>query len=404
MGRGPLREMKVLELVESAGGGVGRHVIDLSEGALARGHEVHLVYSPLRIDKVFRNDIVRLGSRGVRIFPLHMERGPCIKDIITIRSLRQHLNLHGPFDLIHCHSTKAGLIGRLGLLGKAVKRLYTPGGFFTMDPNNNGLGQGGVAVLEAVLSKFCDAVITVSRQEYLHGCQLGIARSKLRLIPHGVALDRPIQSPRDRFAVRRGLGVCDEDVCIGFVGRLVPVKSPRTMLESFATLLCRTRTATKLVIVGDGPLAQSLCRLSGDLGIAEKVIWLGERDAKSLMGIFDLCALTSDSEAGPLVVLEAMARGLPIVATRVGGISETVQHGVNGFIAPVRGVQEIATALETLVDNPELRRQMGHASLTISRNFSVDRMVDQTIALYEQVISGHQATAMSRDLKMAATR
>jgi glycosyltransferase involved in cell wall biosynthesis len=146
-----------------------------------------------------------------------------------------------------------------------------------------------------------------------------------------------------------------------------------------------------------------LRNLAAELNIDESITWLGACDARPLMGAFDMLALTSVSEGHPLVVLEAMARGLPIVATAVGGISETVQHGVNGFIAPVRGVQEIATALEALVNDSELRERMGQASLTLSRNFSVDRMVDQTVALYEQVISGNK-TPVASDLKMAASR
>jgi len=314
------------------------------------------------------------------------------------------VKLRGRFDLIHCHSTKAGLIGRLGLLGTATVRLYTPGGFFTMDPHGSALSKRGAAVMEAALSRLSDGVITVSQREYMHAREIGIARSKLAVIPHGVVLNGPSEPSRERAVLRRRLGMLDDEVCIGFVGRLVPVKSPRTILESFAAVRNRVRTTAKLIVVGDGPLAQSLRRLANDLGVGANVTWLGEGDAKCLMKAFDVLALTSDSEAGPLVVLEAMARGLPIVATRVGGISETVQHGVNGFIAPVRGVQEIATALETLVSNPALRQQMGQASLTLSRNFSVDRMVDQTVALYEQVISGRPVVAPSQDLKAAATR
>ena len=157
-------------------------------------------------------------------------------------------------------------------------------------------------------------------------------------------------------------------------------------------------------MIGEGPLESSLHRLAAELNIAEDIRWLGACDARPLMGAFDMLALTSESEGHPLVVLEAMARGLPIVATRVGGISDTVQHGVNGFIAPVRGVSEIAAALETLVNNPVLRERMGEASLARSRKFSVDRMVDQTVAFYEQVISGACTASVPSELKAAALR
>ena len=113
-------------------------------------------------------------------------------------------------------------------------------------------------------------------------------------------------------------------------------------------------------------------------------------------------ALTSDSEGHPLVVLEAMACGLPIVATAVGGVPETVQHGVNGFITTVRGVSEIAAALETLVRDPEMRKRMGEASRAIVQDFSIDRMVDRTVAFYEEILSGSVAKNGASDLRVSS--
>jgi glycosyltransferase involved in cell wall biosynthesis len=134
------------------------------------------------------------------------------------------------------------------------------------------------------------------------------------------------------------------------------------------------------------------------------VVWLGERDAKTMMHAFDALALTSDAEGHPIVVLEALARGLPIVATSVGGIADTVHHGVNGFVAPVRGVAEIAAALETLIHDRDLRERMGHASRVIAQDFSVDRMVERTLALYEQVVAGSFARRTAAELSAAASR
>jgi len=101
---------------------------------------------------------------------------------------------------------------------------------------------------------------------------------------------------------------------------------------------------------------------------------------------FDIFALTSKSEGHPLVVLEAMARGLPIVATSVGGIADTVQSGVNGFIAPVGDKEAIANALHKLADDPALRARMSHASRTLSQHFSADRAVEQTLVFYQEIL------------------
>jgi glycosyltransferase involved in cell wall biosynthesis len=396
--------MKIAELVESAAAGVGRHVVDLMNGLLDRGHEVHLVYSDIRSDPVFHEDLRRLGEQsGFRARRILMRRQPHARDLLAVRALRRYLQSHGPFDLLHCHSTKAGLVGRLGLIEDPIKRLYTPHGFFTADPNRGGIVRQSGALLEAALSKLCDGVIAVSREEYRHAIELGISAAKLCLIPNGVALDRDSYAG-DPAELRNEWGLHDGEICVGFVGRLVPQKSPETMLRSFAALPDLRRKRSKLVMIGDGPLAGACRRLTAQLGIGDRVVWLGERDAKTLMHAFDVFALASDSEAGPLVVLEAMARALPIVATAVGGVAETVHHGVNGFVTPVRGVAEIAAALETLIHDADLRERMGRASRVLAQDFSIDRMVDRTIALYEQVITGVRASRTPAELSAAASR
>jgi glycosyltransferase involved in cell wall biosynthesis len=258
-------------------------------------------------------------------------------------------------------------------------------------------------ILEAALARMCDGVVTVSQEERSYALGMGIAAEKLCLIRNGVSAPA-MEEMADRRALRRTWKVRDDEVCIGFVGRLVPVKAPGVALRALAQPDFIRGRRLRLVVVGDGPLRREMGRLADSLGIVDQVTWLGEQNAKALMHAFDLLLLSSDSEANPLVVLEAIARGLPVVATSVGGISETVRHGVNGFVAPVRGVHEIATALETLASDAELRVRMGKASLELFRNFSVDRMVDQTAALYSQVASGSWKGGPVQDMRLAPTR
>ncbi len=393
--------MKTIQFVEAAAAGVGRHVADLTKGLLDRGHEVHLIYSDARADAVFHQDLRRLSEQhGFRARRILMRRRPHARDLLAIRALRRYLHSHGPFDLLHCHSTKAGLIGRLGLIGDPIKRLYTPNMFFTAEPGRGGIARQSGALLEAALSKLCDGVIAVSREEYRHAIELGISPAKLCLIPNGVALDRASQA-RSRAELRKEWGLSEGEICVGFVGRLVPQKSPETMLRSFAALPELTRVHAMLVMIGDGPLAGACRRLAAQLGVQARVIWLGEQDAKTLMHSFDVLALTSDAEGHPIVVLEALARGLPIVATDVGGIAESVRPGVNGFVTPVRGVAEIAAALERLVQDAGLRERMGRASRIIAQDFSVDRMVERTLAFYDQVVSGAWSGSALEDHRVA---
>jgi len=393
--------MKLLELVEASAGGVGRHVMDLTAGLLARNHEVDLVYSPMRCDQVFRDDLARLsGEARLQVRELPMHRSPHGSDWNAMRALRGYVRERGPFDIVHCHSTKAGLIGRLGLAGAAVRRLYSPHMFIAMDPNRGVALRGVGRVLEAALARMCDAVVTVSSEERDYALGMGIASEKLCLIRNGVSTAEMEEAP-ERGGLRRSWKLRDDEVCIGFVGRLVPMKAPAVAIRAFAKCELSQGERARLVVIGDGPLKEEMHRLAESLGIERRVTWLGEQNAKTLMHGFDVLVLSSDSEANPIVVLEALARGLPIVATSVGGVSETVRHGVNGFVAPVRGEAEIAAAIEALGNDAALRERMGKASRELARQFSVDRMVDQTAALYGQVISGTWKGGAAADLKLA---
>jgi len=378
--------------------------MDLIEGQLARGHEVHLVYSALRSDRVFADDLQRVkAQRNFYSLPVPIERYPDVGDIGVIRKLRRYLRSNGRFDLVHCHSTKAGLIGRAGLLGYPVKRLYTPHGFASMNPAGGRVMTRIAGGLERLLATVSAGVAVVSREEYAHAAGIGIALSKLCLIPNGAVLPQRDDLEKQRSACRRDWKLDERDICIGFVGRFTRVKDPELMLESFAAFRQTSRVRTRLVMVGDGPLATSLRERARGLGIGGDVDWLGAQDARPLIPGFDVLALTSKAEGHPLVVLEAMARGLAIVATRVGGIADTVQSGVNGFIAPVNNVGAIAEALEKLASDDALRARMGKASFAISREFSADRMVERTLAFYEEIVTGVFASRTTALSKMAAS-
>jgi glycosyltransferase involved in cell wall biosynthesis len=396
--------MRILQLLEATLGGVGRHVIDLTEGLLDRGHEVHVAYSDLRSDQVFADDVRRIRAHpDLRFLPLAMRREPSASDAFAIWKFRQYLRREGPFDLVHCHSTKAGIVGRLGAAGLSSKRIYTAHGFFTMDRSHSPLARRTIGSLEAMLARFGDGVIVVSREEYAHALALGIPASQLSLIPNGAAAHGSGAPVGDRPAVRRDLGIGAEEFLIGFVGRLVPVKSPATMLEAFAAFRGRSQVPAKLAMVGDGPLAEDLRRQAAKLGLQRDIVWVGTRNARPLMCAFDVLCLTSHSEGTPLVALEALVQGLPIVATEVGHIPEIVRPGENGFIVPLRGVTEIAAALDILSRDAALRDRMGRASHNLSPNFSIEKMIEHTISFYRQVAFGPGRVVATPDLKITAS-
>lgn len=146
------------------------------------------------------------------------------------------------------------------------------------------------------------------------------------------------------------------------------------------------------MVVGDGPDAPDARELARALGVADSVIFTGAAPGPRLMGGFDVFACSSLYEAFPYVFLEAMARGLPIVSTRVGGIDEVLEPGVNGLVVEQGDDDGLADALMRVANHPGRRREMGEASLERVERFGVDSMVEATMAVYGRLLAGSPRT------------
>jgi glycosyltransferase involved in cell wall biosynthesis len=123
--------------------------------------------------------------------------------------------------------------------------------------------------------------------------------------------------------------------------------------------------------------------LAAELRIGNRVLWLGERDARGVIAAFDVFAISSRKEGLPYVVLEAMSAGLPVVATSSAGVEILVEPGVNGFVIPPEEPTPFGDALEELATNPKTREAMGKASRELVKRFSVEAMIENTLRAYE---------------------
>ena len=177
------------------------------------------------------------------------------------------------------------------------------------------------------------------------------------------------------------MGVADDAIVIGFVGRLVEQKAPEILIKAFA-ITVKAQPRARLALVGDGPLEGPMRELAAKLGIADKIIWLGERDARGVLAGFDLFALSSRKEGLPYVVLEAMAAGLPVVATTSAGSEILVIPGVNGAVVPPDDAPLFARALIDLVTDPIRMAQCAEGSRQRVTRFAIDAMVDRTLEAY----------------------
>jgi glycosyltransferase involved in cell wall biosynthesis len=375
--------LNILQVLEPSGGGSGRHFVDLC-GALAKsGHGITAIYSPTRAEQRFVDELTALPLKSVIAIP--MNRAPSPSDLGAWRAINRVLREHGPFDIVHGHSSKAGALTRLRLPGRHVPRIYTPHAFRTMDPT---LGTGGrriYGMIESLLGRyFSDAVICVSEDEKRHAATaLHIPEHLLHTVVNGV--DEP--PPADRQEIRAHLGVRPENFVFGFVGRLSPQKAPERLIEAFRRIAV-DRTDVELAMVGFGELLDDVKIQILEAGLTDRVHLTSEIPGAHAMQAFDALVMPSRYEAMSYVMLEGAAAGLPMVLTDVGGATTVVEHGVNGFIVPNDDdPHELAEAMRTMAatENHDAMKKSAEAR---KNRYSLDVMAEQTKDVYRRVLPG----------------
>jgi glycosyltransferase involved in cell wall biosynthesis len=182
--------------------------------------------------------------------------------------------------------------------------------------------------------------------------------------------------------------VSDGEVLVGTTANYTALKAYPDLLEA-AHRLVEKGLPVRFVAMGQGPLEQEIRRVHASLGLGDRFLLLGyQQDVPRVLSACDVFVLASLNEGLPLALMEALAMGLPIVATSVGGIPEGVSDGVEALLVPPSRPELLAGALETLVRDPQMRRRMAEASLARGEYFHISRAVGELEAVYGRMIAG----------------
>jgi glycosyltransferase involved in cell wall biosynthesis len=389
------RTLKICFIQEPLHAGVGRHTVDVARDLADRGHEIHVIYSPVRLEPQFLADLTahpRIHCQAIEMMP-----GLDASDLKAFWRIQNYVRKHGPFDIVHGESSKGGGFARLLKLFGARRVLYSPHAFVTLSPLLPFAKKWAFTAIEVLLSHLTDTIVCSSQNERDHATGLGISPRKLAVVVNG----REPAVTRDRASQRAALSLGDDQVVIGFVGRLENQKAPQRLIQACLKLLPRL-PQLHLLVIGDGPERPALQASMERAGLASRVTWLGAVDAVQHMAAMDMLAMPSLYEGFAYVLIEALHAGLPIVATPVGGVSESVLPGKNGIIVPHNPSEPLTAALRQLALDTKQRQRMAQASRQRASYFSVSRMVDSLEGLYYQHAGAQPAPRAARKLPAPA--
>jgi sugar transferase (PEP-CTERM/EpsH1 system associated) len=288
--------------------------------------------------------------------------------------------------ILHTYNLAAVEYAATAMLAGVPVRVHAEHGRDASDPDGKNWKHN---LLRRLLVPVIDCFVPVSAdlQGWL-GRAAGVPQAKNLLIDNGV--DTSIFAPATAGSKPAGWPDFAGCFVIGTVGRIQDVKDHAGLVDAFAALraqLPRERDRLRLVIVGDGPLRAKLAEKVRAMGLQDVVHLPGaRRDIADLMRTFSVFAMSSIAEGTPVVLLEAMACGLPVVATRVGGIPAVVEEGTTGALVPARDPSALAAALARYALAPELVRKHGAAARRrIENKYSIGAMLASYLGLYDRL-------------------
>ncbi|MFT7626071.1 MAG: glycosyltransferase involved in cell wall biosynthesis, partial [Myxococcota bacterium] len=371
---------KVLHvLTQMAVGGAQKNTLFTVGSQLAQGWDVHLVAGPPVEDGGvgLLSEAQQLGDR-LHLEPALVRRiAPALDGLALarlIRLMRQHR-----FDVVHTHSSKAGILGRLAASISGVPVvIHTVHGWGFHDRQSAAV-QRFYVQLERKAAGVTSRWITVSDRDARVGVERGIApASAFAIIRSGIDIDAFARARLPRATVRQQLGLPLDARVLGTVGRLSQQKDPLSFVRA-ARHVADSVPGTHFVMVGDGELRPQVEAEIARLGLGEQFVITGFRpDVPELLQSFDVFALSSLWEGLPRVVPEAMAAGLPVVATRTCGTEEAMDPGRSGYLVPPAQPKALANRAAALLASPEQAAAMGqHGKQYLSDEFSRQRMVER---------------------------
>ena len=367
--------MRILYLItKSTTGGAQTHIYELSDYFIRKGNKIAVMSQP---GGFLEQEVKKLGAVffSNRFFSNNLNPFRIFKAIKRIKDVVKEFNP----DLVSCHSTAAGFLGRLAIKNK-VLTIFTAHGW-SFNPNVSCVKRILAFLCEKIVSSYCSKIICVSQFDKELAIKYKIyPEEKLITIHNGTE----IQSKREQFFS----SLEPKKIKMVFVGRLNKQKDPILLVDVFHSLLPELKNKAEISIIGDGPKRKEIGQFINKHNLKDKIKLLGDLSREKVFEILKeshLFVLTSNWEGFPRSILEAMSFGLAVIASDVGGSRESVSKE-NGILVKKGDRESLKNALEILLKKPPMIKAMGKRGWEKARdNFSLEKMFIQTEEVYKNL-------------------
>lgn len=336
---------------------------------------------------------VSSGTRdieGCRVFAVSIPRAiRPLQDLLAIRQLCRVIREFKP-DVIHTQTSKAGIVGRLAARLAGVPVIIHTAHAFPFHAYLPKPVQWAYIRIERWVAGWTDLIMVDTESVRMNGLQHRVVpdASRIVTVPMGVDLTRFSPSRGGPGTLRAALGLAPQALVVGTVARLVPDKGLHCFLR-MAAVVRAARADVKFLIVGEGPLRQSLEQMAESIGIGPEVVFAGHRtDIPELMEVMDLFVLPTRREGFGVVFAEAMAMGKATVGSEIGPIAEVLEDGVTGYLAPADNPEAFAARTLELLNDTAKRRTFGEAGRRrVEQLFSQSRMCGLIEGHYRRLLA-----------------
>ena len=372
--------IRLAQIVEATTGGVARHVIDLVSHLDPEEFHCTLLLSLQRADS-WRDEFAHLAEQGFTLHEIPMVKVPDGNSVDLIKKILQQESI----ELVHLHSAKAGYHGRLACRKLNLPIIYTPHAFPFQRTSD--LLRPLYRYIERKLLADTTRIICVSPGENALALQAGFPAEKLQVIRNGIDLAKwPLIDATSRRSARAKFNISERETVVGVLARLEAQKGIDILLRSLPALLADF-PAVRVLIWGEGSQRAQLLKMTRRCPAGRVSLLGATSNARECYRAMDIYCAPSRWEAGPYAIMEAMACGLPIIASQVVGHTDCLEHNHSALLVPAGDTAQLREALRTILTDLPLCQSLGaSARAAIEQQGDLADMVEETAQLYRQLI------------------